>query len=392
MGLNAIRANPRCVGHSMTGMYDHGFCGEGATASEFRELKPGATDALFDGFAPLRFCLFVEPVNVYRGAKVRLDAVLANEDAMPPGEYPVRLQIVGPDGRCVLQKTLTVKIADPRSNPPPPLANALLGQEIAVDGPSGQYRFLATPSEGRRGGGRKRRVLCGRSGRHAESGNRGRALGRRCGARQMAGRARHQDPTLRRRGQNAREVILVGQRPAGGDAAAWRSLAQHIARGSSAVFLCPGVFAKKDNPVAWVPLVNKGNWTARADWLYPHDSWTRKHPIFDGLPCGNLMDYIFYRELISNDRWVGLDAPAETVAASINASLRIRFGDAGFGARIGGGPVHPQHVGHSPQPGRRSACRAVVAEPAPLCCPRRHPAAGRIAGQFRGATQSDGIE
>ncbi len=122
-------------------------------------------------------------------------------------------------------------------------------------------------------------------------------------------------------GQNAREVILVGQRPAGGDAAAWRSLAQHIARGSTAVFLCPSVFAKKDNPVGWVPLVNKGQLNTAGDWLYPHDPWTKKHPIFDGLPCGNLMDYIFYRELISNDRWMGLDAPAETVAASINASF-----------------------------------------------------------------------
>ena len=33
------------------------------------------------------------------------------------------------------------------------------------------------------------------------------------------------------------------------------------------------------------------------------------------------MDYVFYREVISGDRWMGLDASAETVAASINASL-----------------------------------------------------------------------
>ncbi|MCY2992349.1 MAG: hypothetical protein NTY19_31365 [Planctomycetota bacterium] len=56
-GLNAIRANPFCVGHSMSGTFDHGFCGEGVMASEFRELKPGVTDAVFDGFYPLRLCL-----------------------------------------------------------------------------------------------------------------------------------------------------------------------------------------------------------------------------------------------------------------------------------------------------------------------------------------------
>jgi hypothetical protein len=33
------------------------------------------------------------------------------------------------------------------------------------------------------------------------------------------------------------------------------------------------------------------------------------------------MDYIFYREVISGERWMMLDASAETVAASINTSL-----------------------------------------------------------------------
>ena len=51
----------------------------------FRELKPGTMDALFDGWAPLRWCLFAEPVNVYRGTPVRLEAVLANEDVLAAG-------------------------------------------------------------------------------------------------------------------------------------------------------------------------------------------------------------------------------------------------------------------------------------------------------------------
>jgi hypothetical protein len=36
------------------------------------------------GWAPLRWCLFAEPVHVYRESKVRLEAVLANEDVLPP--------------------------------------------------------------------------------------------------------------------------------------------------------------------------------------------------------------------------------------------------------------------------------------------------------------------
>jgi len=59
--------------------------------------QAGKADALCDGFAPLRWCLFAEPVHVYRGTPVRLEACLANEDVLPPGQYPVRLQVVGPD-------------------------------------------------------------------------------------------------------------------------------------------------------------------------------------------------------------------------------------------------------------------------------------------------------
>jgi hypothetical protein len=65
-------------------MNDHVSCGEGLTTT-FRGLKPGTVDALFEGLAPLRLCLFAEPVNVYRGTRVRCEAVLANEDALAPG-------------------------------------------------------------------------------------------------------------------------------------------------------------------------------------------------------------------------------------------------------------------------------------------------------------------
>jgi hypothetical protein len=318
-GLNAIRANPRCVGHSMTGTYDHGFSGEGITASEFRELKPGATDALFDGFAPLRLCLFVEPVNVYRGTNVQLDAVLANEDALLPGKYPVRLLVVAPDGRRLFEKTVTVKVADPRSNPP--LATPILHEQIAVDGPSGQYRFLAAFERGGAAtGGNVEFYVADPAGMpkgETEIVRWGDDAGL---DRWLAERGIKTRPFAADR-QDAREVILVGQQPAAGDAAAWRGLARHIARGSTAVFLCPAVFAKGNNPVGWAPLANKGQFVSVGDWLYPHDPWTKKHPIFDGLPCGNLMDYVFYREVISGERWMSLDASAETIAASISTSL-----------------------------------------------------------------------
>ena len=93
--LNCIRSNPNIVGHSMTGTTDCGDAGEGIVTL-FRQPKPGTADAIFDGWYPLRWCLFVEPVQVYRGRAAHLEAVLANEDVLRPGKYPARVQVVGP--------------------------------------------------------------------------------------------------------------------------------------------------------------------------------------------------------------------------------------------------------------------------------------------------------
>ena len=95
-----------------------------------------------------------------------------------------------------------------------------------------------------------------------------------------------------------REVILVGQDSPTDATPAFVSLAQHIARGSTAIFLSPEVFKKGDNKVGWLPLTNKGSLTGVRGWLYLKDEWAKRHPIFDGLPAGGLMDYTFYREQI----------------------------------------------------------------------------------------------
>ena len=321
LGLNAIRANPVCVGHSLTGTYDHGFCGEGATASEFRDLKPGATDALFDGFYPLRLCLFVESVNVYRGAKVRLDALLANEDALPPGEYPIRVQVAGPGGLSAFDKTVTVKIQDPKSRPESGLAIPIYGGDIVIDGPTGKYVFLAAFQEGGAATGGIVEFYVTDSADMPKVETDVALWGDDPATAKWLAEHGIKTHPLPAGQPNGREVILAGPKPASGDAATWRDLASRIARGSTAVFLSPKVFMKGDDAAGWLPLTKKGTLASNADWLYPHDQWTKKHPIFDGLPSGGLMDYTFYRNLISDSRWSGQDVPTELVAATVNTSL-----------------------------------------------------------------------
>lgn len=341
-GLNAIRANPFCVGHSMSGTFDHGFCGEGVMTSEFRELKPGVTDAVADGFSPLRLCLFTEPKHAYRGARVRFDAVLANEDALPPGQYPIRLQAVGPDGRCVFDTVQTVTINGPGASPEMPLAIPVWGEAVAVDGPSGEYRFLATFQKGGAAAG----------GSSVFDVTDPADLPRVDAEVALWG----DDPELAKwladHGIKAhawsaeqpakREAILVGRRPLSGEAGAWRGLVRQIAQGATAVFLSQGVFKAGTNAVARVPLVNKGtlgNQRWHHDWLYRHDHWTKRHPLFDGMPSGGLMDYTYYRNVISDTRWTGLGAPDELAAASIDASFGYDSGVLLAVYRVGAGRI-----------------------------------------------------
>jgi len=309
LGLNSIRANPNMVGYSLTGMNDHVSCGEGLTTT-FRELKPGTVDALFEGLAPLRLCLFAEPVNVYRGTRVRCEAVLANEDALAPGEYPVRLLVVGPQNQRIFEKTVNVTIEGES-----PFALPVFAEDVAVDGPSGRYRFQASFERGGAATGGETEffvadpaempavqaevVLAGEDAELvkwlADHGIRCRPLG--------AGEAA------------TREVILVSRTPP-----PFEELWRRVERGATAVFLSPDVLNKGDQPLGWLPLASKGTATPIRGWLYLKDEWAKRHPIFDGLPSGGLMDYTFYREIIPDTVLVGQDPPAEAVAGAIKAS------------------------------------------------------------------------
>jgi len=111
----------------------------------------------------------------------------------------------------------------------------------------------------------------------------------------------------------------------GGTDEAWRDLLGRVGTGSTAIFLTHDVFAKDGNPVARVPLANKGRLDAVCEYwfpqVYPKDEWNRKHPLFEGLPAGGLMDYTFYREMIPDYRLVGQDSPDESVAGTFRTSL-----------------------------------------------------------------------
>jgi hypothetical protein len=309
LGLNAIRANPNLVGYSLTGMNDHVSCGEGLTTT-FRELKPGTVDAMFEGFAPLRLCLFAEPVNVYRGTRVRFEAVLANEDALAPGEHPVRLLVVGPQNERIFEKTVNVTIGTES-----PFAVPIFAEDVAVNGPSGRYRFVASFERGAAATGGETEFYVADpaempavpteillAGEDAEL------------AKWLGDRGIHCRP-LTAGEAGSHEVILVSKTPS-----AFDELWRRVQAGATAIFLSPDVLRKGDQQLGWLPLANQGTATPIRGWLYLKDEWAKRHPIFDGLPSGGLMDYTFYREIIPDTVLAGQDPPTEAVAGAIKAS------------------------------------------------------------------------
>jgi hypothetical protein len=326
LGLNAIRANPNVVGHSVTGTVDQGMTGEGLWTT-FREPKPGTSDALCDGFAPLRWCLFVEPMNVYRGTSVRLEARLANEDFLRPGRYPVSLQVTGPDASRVWQRTVVVEIPESNGKKEPPLVLPVFDERVKIDGPPGKYRLSATFQQGAAAAGEVIEFHVAdplpSPGFDAEVV----VWGDDDGLRQWltAHSIRHRPFSAS--APAGRELILAAAAaPAPGGLEAFRELTRRIKGGAHVIFLCPTVFAQGNDKTALLPLAVRGSLADLPSWLYHKDEWAKRHPIFDGLPAGGLMDYAFYRELIPNTAFAGFDPPDEAVAGAINASCGYSSG------------------------------------------------------------------
>ena len=101
--------------------------------------------------------------------------------------------------------------------------------------------------------------------------------------------------------QTERQLILIaGNAP---DSLTMISIAGQMARGSNVIFLSPSSFAAGKNSTRWLPLVNKGSvepMDAVAGY-YRADRWIKNHPLSDGMPCGGMMDYLYFRNIISQN-------------------------------------------------------------------------------------------
>jgi hypothetical protein len=316
MGFDLIRSNPNLCGYNLTGMLDHGITGEGMWTF-WREWKPGCADVLRDGWAPLRWCLFVNPLHGYARRPLRVEAVLATEDVLPPGAYSATFRILGPRG-IAWEKTVPFQMAAPGCGREAPLSVPVLNEEVVLDGPAGSYELAARLDKGGCPAGDRMKFRLSDAQDLPKVSATVTAWG--LDARTIWWLDAHGVKCLPwdDAAHKKNRVIVVGL-PSDSKEAEWAVLRDEVAQGRTAVFLQPKAFALGDDSTHWLPLEKKGVCKTFHDWLYHKDCVAKRHAIFDGLQAGAILDWDYYDQLIGHEIFQGQDTPDETVVAAFAA-------------------------------------------------------------------------
>ena len=282
LGFNLIRANPQIAGFSMTGLLDHGMCGEGLW-SYWRRWKPEMFDAISDGFSPLRFCLMTWQTNAYSGREFRVKASLATEDALRPGRYSASFRIVRD---CVTVWSKDTEIVIPESMP---LAVPVFDERIALDVPTGRYTLLANLNNGGSPTGEKLDFyITDTSYLNAQE-----TSVRVWGVNEKAA------AFMTCRGVNALPFsgetdlpVIVGNPEDHGDDAKWNSLRTAAENGYKTVFMQSRLFLDHPELTAKTGFADF-RCVYTQDFLYHKEYVPMPHPIFDGLRPGMMdLDYV----------------------------------------------------------------------------------------------------
>lgn len=329
--FSAVRANPGINGYSLTSLTDIG-AGEGLM-DDFRHYKAGHFQAVSDGWAKLKWCLFVNPSNIYAGQSLRINVSLANEDILSPGDYPARISISG-SGATVWSKDVTVRV---QGGDNPPLAYGVFDEDVSVAGlKEGQYTLSATLLHRANAKADSITVNVAERDRHSDlKGQELTVLGINPGVRKLltdSGITLLEHPGKQKGG---REVILIGDAFKGAPED-WRALYERIARGAFAVFLSRETLADDKRVNKWLPLGSKGTQQGgrREPNIFRSDIVAREHPVFKGLPAGVLTPEIYGQLLRPKARFSGIGIPEDVAAVWLNLGF-LGFGKIDDGLVIG---------------------------------------------------------
>jgi hypothetical protein len=324
MNGNAYRANPNLMAWSTCALNDVLIDGCGFLTS-FRELKPGMLEAMENVNAPLRWSLFTNPVQLYSGSKIKLEALLSNVNVLKPGKYNVLLEIRDPRQKVVLSKSVSFEIASsaPKAKPTS-FVTPVVNEDVLIDGISGEYSFSMNMEN-------RTKVAANQIKFYVSDRTEMPSFKRPV---LLMGNDKELENWLTNNGMKTipylqgdfskRNVILVSRPAANLSSDKLVELAQRIAQGAGVIFLTSDALAKNYVPIQKTGGINVAN---PLFGYYRKDDWSKKHPIFLGLPTGGVMDYHYYRNIIPTTTvMMDISDPDEAVAGAINTCFHYSSG------------------------------------------------------------------
>jgi hypothetical protein len=317
LGFNLIRSNPMICGFNLTGMLDHALTGEGVWRF-WRDWKPGIFDVMRDGWAPVRWCLFADPLHTYADRPITLEAVLANEDAVRAGEYPAHFRVWGASG-SVWSKDALVSIAESHGHDGP-LAVPVMKETVTLQAAAGAYRLVPYISKGIAPPETSWEFYLSDQASLPRLQREVVTLG-------VTGNVEHwleqhgvTSVAFARASKSMRQVVVIGDlSPTESTPATWRSLAEMAATGSTLLFLSPRAFSREKDSAARLPLEKKGRIYEFNDWLYHKECVAKPHAVFEGLDARGILDWYYWGQVLPGYVFDGQDVPDDLMAASFAA-------------------------------------------------------------------------
>lgn len=329
IGFDIFRSNPYLNGVSLTGLLDHSICGEGLWTL-LREWKLGIADTLQDGFAPLRWCLFLSEMHLYSGQPFTIEGVLANEDVLEAKDYPIGLKIMS-NGDIIWEDefVLSVKPEDLKG-----MAVPVFKKELALNLPEGEYMLCAELLKGAA-------ATCGRLKFYVSEDEKTCAKAAKVVGIHIGEEA---EKLLKRKGieivcpgsVTEPALVLVGDIPEEEKEAAWKTINELLEKGCSVFLASRFAMAKDDDMSAWLPLEKKLQSVPAhrgpTDWLYHKEYLAKRHhPYFKDLPVG-MMNWDYYRYIVCGAYF----CPEETAPAQDVASICFGIGEHCDSGYLGG--------------------------------------------------------
>jgi len=310
--FSMVRGNPNIMGFNATGFTDTWGYPEGIM-DNFGNMKAGLTEAMQNGWAPLRWCLTINPMSIYTNSTFRVKVELANEDFLAAGAYPATLTIRNPEGTILWTRNVTISIPFFDA----PLAYYIINEDITVAGlEEGEYSLNAelTGTDHAAAGTLKFNVFSSNS--HPEISGQVTVLGVTEAIRDLltgSGATLHEYNSAE---EINNEAVIVGN--VMNTAATWRGLYKKAAQGAHIIFLDKNAFRNGSDPNKWIAVPDKGSQqTELSRDLYHHEFVAKNHPVFKTLK-NKVLTPDLYGQLLRCRYLMNITTPDDIIAVGFH--------------------------------------------------------------------------